>query len=45
MPMQKVLLVASMIFLALLTSFYTYTDEKTDAFEEWKGTYGVDWNP
>ena len=43
--MQKQLLVASLISLAILAVYYTSTDAKVDAFDEWKGQYGVNWAP
>jgi len=43
--MQKQLLAASLISLAILAVYYTSTDAKVDAFDEWKGQYGVNWAP
>lgn len=43
--MQKQLLVASLISLAILAVYYTSSEAKLDAFEEWKGQFGVNWAP
>lgn len=43
--MQKQLLVASLISLAILAVYYTSSEAKLDAFEEWKGQYGINWAP
>jgi hypothetical protein len=31
--------------LAVLAAFYSAEHNKTDAFEEWKGQFGVNWAP
>jgi len=43
--MGKQLLIASLISLALLAVYYTSTEARLDAFDEWKGKYGVTWAP
>jgi C1A family cysteine protease len=43
--MGKQLLVASLISLAILAVYYTSSEAKVDAFEEWKGQYGINWAP
>jgi len=43
--MRKELLVASLVSLAILAAYYTSHEGKTDAFEEWKGKFGVSWAP
>ena len=43
--MQKQLLIASLISLAILAVYYTSSEAKLDAFDEWKGEYGVNWAP
>jgi C1A family cysteine protease len=43
--MQKQLLVASLISLAILAVYYTSAETKVDAFAEWKGQFGVNWAP
>ena len=39
--MNKNLLVATLISLAILTVYYSKDQNKTDAFEEWKVKHGV----
>jgi len=41
--MGKQLLIASLVSLAILAVYYTAQENKLDAFEEWKGTYGANW--
>ena len=43
--MRKEILVASLVSLALLAVYYSANQTKTDAFEEWKGKYGINWAP
>jgi len=43
--MRKELLVASLVSLAILAAYYSSHEGKTDAFEEWKGKFGVSWAP
>jgi cathepsin L len=43
--MGKQLLIASLISIAILAVYYTSNDTKIDAFEEWKGQYGINWAP
>jgi len=43
--MGKEILVASIIALTVLAVYYTANEHKVDAFEEWKGKYGVNWAP
>jgi hypothetical protein len=43
--MRKEILVASLVSLALLAVYYTANTQKTDAFEEWKGKFGINWAP
>lgn len=43
--MGKQLLIASLISIAILAVYYTSNDSKIDAFEEWKGQYGINWAP
>ena len=41
--MRKELLVASLVSLAILAAYYSANESKADAFEEWKGKFGVSW--
>jgi len=43
--MGKEILVASLIALTVLAVYYTANENKIDAFEEWKGKFGVSWAP
>ena len=43
--MRKELIVASLVSLAILAVYYSSHEAKTDAFEEWKGSFGVNWAP
>jgi cathepsin L len=43
--MQKQLLVASLISLAILAVYYTANETKVEAFDEWKGQFGANWAP
>lgn len=43
--MRKELLVASLVSIAILAAYYASHEGKTDAFEEWKSSYGVNWAP
>ena len=43
--MRKELLVASLVSLAILAAYYSSHEGKIDAFEEWKGKFGVSWAP
>jgi C1A family cysteine protease len=43
--MRKELLVASLVSLAILAAYYSSHEGRTDAFEEWKGKFGVSWAP
>jgi hypothetical protein len=43
--MRKEILVASLVSLAILAAYYTSHEAKIDAFEEWKGKYGINWAP
>ena len=42
--MRKELVVAALATIALLV-FYNSTEQKRDAFQEWKDQYGVTWAP
>jgi len=41
--MGKEIIVASFIALAVLAVYYSANESKIDAFEEWKGKFGVTW--
>ena len=43
--MNKQLLIASLVSIAILAVYYTANENKLDAFEEWKGQYGANWAP
>ena len=43
--MRKEILVASLVSLAILAVYFSASQAKTDAFEEWKGKFGVNWAP
>jgi C1A family cysteine protease len=43
--MRKELLVASLVAVAVLAAYYSSNEGKADAFEEWKGKFGVSWAP
>lgn len=43
--MGKNLLIASLISIAVLAAFYSTQESRIDAFEEWKGKFGVSWAP
>lgn len=43
--MNKQLLIASLVSIAILAAYYSANESKIDAFEEWKGKYGVNWAP
>ena len=42
--MRKELVVAALATIALLV-FYNSSEQKGDAFQEWKDQYGVTWTP
>lgn len=43
--MRKEVLIASIVAIGVLVAFYSAAETKSDAFEEWKGKYGVSWVP
>jgi C1A family cysteine protease len=43
--MNKQLLIASLVSIAVLAVYYSANESKVDAFEEWKGQFGVNWAP
>jgi C1A family cysteine protease len=43
--MGKQVLIASLISIAILAVYYSANESKVDAFEEWKGQFGVNWAP
>jgi len=43
--MGKEIIVASLIALTVLAVYYSANENRTGAFEEWKGKFGVSWAP
>ncbi len=43
--MRSEVLIASIVSIAVLVAFYGANENKSDAFEEWKGKFGVSWAP
>lgn len=43
--MRKELLVASLVSLAILAAYYSAQPARADAFDQWKGQFGVSWAP
>jgi C1A family cysteine protease len=43
--MNKQVLIASLVSIAILAMYYTANESKVDAFEEWKGQFGTHWAP
>ena len=43
--MRKELLVASLVSIAILAAYYGTHPARSDAFDEWKGQFGISWAP
>ena len=43
--MGKEIVIASLIALTVLAVYYSTNETRIDAFEEWKGKFGVSWAP